>query len=84
MRSFNTLFAGTLLAATTTLGVVAPLAGKATPSPGEDWAYVTNVEPCVPKLSVSDNVVDNTIRVDINVPILDNDCKISREIYLYI
>ena len=82
--SFHKL-AGTVLAATATLGVASPvLEAKATPSPGEDWAYVTHVEPCVPKVSVSDNVVDNTIRVDINVPILDNDCKISREIYLYI
>jgi hypothetical protein len=72
--------AGLVLAATTSIGVVVPLAGKATPSPGEDWAYVTNAEPCIPQVSVSDNVVDNTIRIQVQ----DNTCQISREIYLYI
>lgn len=83
MSSFKAIIAGTMLAATASLGVITPDA-KATPSPGEDWDYVIHVEPCVPKVSVHDNVVDNTIRLGINVPILDNDCKISREIYLYI
>ena len=84
MRSFQSFIAGTMLAATASLGVIAPLEVKATPSPGEDWAYVTHVEPCVPRVTVSDNVVDNTIRIRIDVPISDNTCKISREIYLYI
>lgn len=79
-RSFQNLVAGTALAATTYLGVATALPVKATPSPGEDWAYVTHVEPCVPMVTVSDNVVDNTIRVQVQ----DNRCQISREIYLYI
>ena len=79
MGSFKKL--GAVLAATTTLLLIAPEA-KATPSPspGEDWAYVTNAGHCVPQVSVSDNVVDNTIRVQVG----DNTCQISREIYLYI
>ena len=77
MGSFKKL--GAVLAATTTLLLIAPEA-KATSSPGEDWAYVTNAGHCVPQVSVSDNVVDNTIRVQVG----DNTCQISREIYLYI
>ncbi|MGA1050037.1 MAG: hypothetical protein ACO3TG_00935 [Minisyncoccia bacterium] len=79
MSSFKAIIAGTMLAATASLGVITPDA-KATPSPGEDWAYVTNAEPCIPQFSVSDNIVDNTIRVQVQ----DNTCQISREIYLYI
>ncbi len=77
MSSFKKLACLSLAA---TLGVLSPLESKATPSPGEDWAYVTNSEHCVPQFSVSDNVVDNTIRVQVQ----DNTCQISREIYLYI
>ena len=81
MRSFQKLVASTVLAATATLGVVAPLAGKATPSPGEDWAYVTNSEHCVPKFSVSDNVVDGTIVVQV---VQGNTCPVSNSIFLFI
>lgn len=82
MRSFQKLVAGTLLVATASIGAFSPREAKATPSPGEDWVYVSNSEPqpCIPQVSVSDNVVDNTIRVQVR----DNTCQISREIYLYI
>jgi len=82
MRSFQNVLAGTILAANASLGVMYPLDAKATPSPGEDWAYVADSEtqPCIPRVSISDNVVDNTIRVQVG----DNTCQISREIYLYI
>lgn len=78
MGSFKKL--GAVLAATTTLLLIAPEA-KATPSPGEDWAYVTHVEPCVPKVSVSDNVVDNTIRVQVSQ---GNTCPIAGTVFLFI
>jgi hypothetical protein len=84
MGSFKRSIAGTILAATASIGALSPLEAKATPSPGEDGAYVTHVEPCVPRVTVSDNVVDNTIRIRINVPISDNTCQISSEIYLFI
>jgi hypothetical protein len=80
MSSLEKLAAGAVLVATASLGVLSPLDAKATPSPGEDWAYVADAEPCIPQVSVSDNVVDNTIRVQVR----DNACQISREIYLYI
>jgi hypothetical protein len=82
MRSFQKLVAGTVLVATASIGAFSPREAKATPSPGEDWVYVSNSEPqpCIPQVSVSDNVVDNTIRVQVR----DNTCQISREIYLYI
>ena len=84
MRSFKIFIAGTMLAATASIGALSPLEARATPSPGEDGAYVTHVEPCVPMVTVSDNVIDNTIRVYVNVPISDNTCQISSEIYLFI
>ena len=86
MGSFKNLIASTILAATASIGALSPLDAKATPSPGEEWAHVTHVEPCVPRVTVSDNVVDNTvqIRIQIDVPGSDHTCKISREIYLYI
>lgn len=80
MCSFKKL-AGLALASTTFLGVIAPLESRATPSPGEDWVYVTHVEPCVPKVSVSDNVVDNTIRIQVGE---GNTCPISNRIFLFI
>jgi hypothetical protein len=84
MRSFKIFIAGTMLAATASLGVITPEA-KATPSRGEDGGYLPTTEACVPPgVSVSDNVVDNTIRIRVNVPSSDNTCQISREIYLYI
>lgn len=83
MRSFKNVLAGTVLAATASLGVATALPVKATPSPGEDWAYATNAEtqPCVPQVSVSDNVVDNTIRVQVS---RGNTCPISNNIFLFI
>lgn len=80
MRSFKKL-AGLALAATASVGVFAPLEVKATPSPGEDWAYVSSSEPCVPHVSVSDNVVDNTIRVQVS---RGNTCPIAGTVFLYI
>jgi hypothetical protein len=77
MRSFKIFIAGTMLAATASIGAFSPLEAKATPSPGEDGAYVTHVEPCVPMVTVSDNVVDNTIRIHINVPILDKQINLE-------
>lgn len=79
MRPFKKLATGFAVAATTSL-VMYPLEAMATPSLVEDWDYVPHVEPCVPKVTVSDNVADNTIRVQVR----DNTCQISREIYLYI
>lgn len=83
MRSFKNVLAGTALAATASLGVATALPVKATPSPGEDWAYATDAEtqPCVPQVSVSDNVVDNTIRVQVSQ---GNTCPVSSRIFLFI
>lgn len=75
--SFKKILAGTVLAATATLGVANALPVKATPSPGEDW----NSEPCIRRLSVSDNVVDNTIRVQVS---RENTCPIAGTVFLYI
>lgn len=74
--SFKKILAGTVLATTTFLGVVAPEA-KATPSPGEDW----NSESCIPRLSVSDNVVDRTIRISMRE---DNICPVSGNLFIFI
>ena len=80
MSSFKAIIAGTMLAATASLGVITPDA-KATPSPGEDWAYVTNAEPCIPQFSVSDNIVDGTIVVQV---VQGNTCPVSNSIFLFI
>ncbi|MEY2986096.1 MAG: hypothetical protein RJB24_325 [Candidatus Parcubacteria bacterium] len=82
MRSFQNVLAGTILAANASLGVM-PLDAKATPSPGEDWAYVADSEtqPCIPRVSISDNVVDHTIRVRV---VRGNTCPISSTVFLYI
>ena len=81
MSSFKNLVAGTVLATTASLGVIAPTDAKATPSPTEDWAYVTDAEPCIPRLSVSDNVVDNTIRIRVGE---GNTCPIAGTVFLFI
>jgi hypothetical protein len=81
MSSFKKLVAGTVLATTASLGVISPTDVKATPSPTEDWAYVTDAEPCVPRLSVSDNVVDNTIRIQVAE---GNTCPVSGNLFIFI
>ncbi len=81
--SFQNLVAGTLLATTTFCGVTSPMEAKATHSPGEDWVYMTNPEtqPCVPQFSVSDNVVDNTIRIQVAD---GNTCPVSGNLFIFI
>ena len=82
MSTFKSFLAGTFLAATASLGVLSPLDAKATPSPGENWAYVAEEqEPCVPRLSVSDNVVDNTIRIQVAE---GNTCPVSGNLFIFI
>ena len=78
MSSFKKLACLSLAA---TLGVLSPLESKATPSPGEDWAYVTNAEPCIPQFSVSDNIVDNTIRIKVAE---GNTCPVSGNLFIFI
>ena len=83
-RSFKKLATGFAVAATTSLWVFSPvLEVKATPSPspGEDWAYATNEGPCSLRVSVSDNVVDNTIRIQV---VEGNTCPISDKVFLFI
>jgi hypothetical protein len=82
MRSFKKIATGFAVAATTSLGVFFPvLEVKATPSLGEDRDHVTHVEPCVPRVTVSDNVVDNTIRIQV---VEGNTCPISDKVFLFI
>jgi hypothetical protein len=82
IRSFQNLVAGTLLATTTFCGVTSPMEAKATPSPGEDWVYVNStVEPCIPRFYISDNVVDNTIRIQVAE---GNTCPVSGNLFIFI
>jgi hypothetical protein len=80
MSSFKSL-AGAVLAATA-FGVIVPMESRATPSLGDNWAYVAEEqEPCVPRLSVSDNVVDNTIRIQVAE---GNTCPVSGNLFIFI
>jgi hypothetical protein len=79
--SFHKL-AGTVLAATATLGVLAPvLEAKATPSPGEDWVYVPSVEtqPCVPQVSVYFQLPERVIAIE-----QQDGCPVASQIYVYL
>jgi hypothetical protein len=78
--SFHKL-AGTVLAATATLGVLAPvLEAKATPSPGEEnWVYVSNSEtqPCVPQFSVDFQFPERVIVIDQR-----DSCPVSTQLHV--
>ena len=89
MSSFNTLFASTVLAATTSLAVFAPLESKATPNWEQEsraealYAQGTSFlwgQDCLPKMEVS---VDNNNRV-IRIHKENTNCAISHEINLFI
>lgn len=81
MRSFNKLVFGAVLAATASIGVIAPFQANASPSRGEDGGYLSTTEPCVPPgVSVSDNVVDGTLVVRVE----GGDCPVSNKIFLFI
>ena len=79
MSSFKKLACLSLAA---TLGVLSPLESKATPSPGDDWAYVNStLEPCIPRFYISDNIVDNTIRIKVAE---GNTCPVSGNLFIFI
>ena len=78
MSSLKNILAGTVLAATTTLLLIAPEA-KATPSPGEDWDYVPHVEPCLPQFSVDFQLPERVIVVDQR-----DSCPVSSQVYVHL
>lgn len=79
-RSFQNLVAGTVLAATTTLLLIAPEA-KATPSLGEDLEYVTNASPeaCLPQFSVYFQLPERVIAIE-----QKDSCPVASQIYVHL